>query len=68
VLPAPPIYKDFDWLGGKQLLERTRRLHPRVILVTDDALTHFGPIQQLLNARYREEEVSAGGAVWILRS
>ncbi len=67
VLPAPPIYKDFDWLGGKQLLERTRRLHPRVILVTDDALTHFGPIQQLLNARYREEEVSAGGAVWILR-
>jgi hypothetical protein len=68
VLPAPPIYKDFEWLGEKQLLERTRLLRPRLILVTDDALSGYGPIQGLLDSRYREVEVSPGGSLWMLRS
>jgi hypothetical protein len=67
VLPAPPIYKDFEWLGEKQLLERTRLLRPRLILVTDDALSGYGPIQGLLDSRYREVEVSPGGSLWMLR-
>ncbi|HVC40020.1 MAG TPA: glycosyltransferase family 39 protein [Candidatus Dormibacteraeota bacterium] len=67
VLPAPPIYKDFDWLGGSQLLASTTRLRPRVIVVTNDALGSFGPLQGLLDARYRKVEVTADGAVWTLR-
>lgn len=67
VLPAPPIYKDFDWLGGSQLLARTARLRPQVIVITNDSLSSFGPMQGLLDSHYRQVEETPGGAVWTLR-
>ncbi|MHB8332064.1 MAG: ArnT family glycosyltransferase [Candidatus Dormibacteria bacterium] len=68
VLPAPPIYKDFDWLGQSALIRRTVQTRPELIVVTKHALTSFGPIQSVLDRYYVRVESSADGAVWLLRS
>lgn len=68
VLPAPPIYKDFDWLGQQRLIQRTVDARPELIVVTNDALPAYGPIQQVLDRYYVQVESASDGAVWLLRS
>lgn len=68
VLPAPPIYKDFDWMGQQELMRRTVAARAELIVVTDDVLTSYGPIQSVLDRGYVRVEVSADGAVWLRRS
>ena len=68
VLPAPPIYKDFDWLGQSGLIQRTLQERPELILVTNDALNGYGPIQPVLDHLYTKVETSSDGSLWLLNS
>ena len=68
VLPAPPIYKDLDWLGQSALIRRTVAERPELIVVTNDALPSYGPIQGVLARYYVRVESSPDGAVWLLRN
>ncbi len=68
VLPAPPIYKDFDWLGQSGLIQRTLQERPELIMVTNDALNGYGPLQPILNRLYTKVETSSDGSLWLLKS
>lgn len=68
VLPAPPIYKDFDWLGQARLLRDTLQRRPELILLTDGSLTNYGPVQSLLARYYVKVQQDSRGSLWLLRS
>jgi hypothetical protein len=67
-MPAPPIYKDFDWLGQSGLIQRTLKERPELILVTNDALNGYGPLQPILTRLYTKVETSSDGSLWLLNS
>jgi 4-amino-4-deoxy-L-arabinose transferase-like glycosyltransferase len=68
LMPAPPIYKDFDWLGPAGLIQRTVRERPELILVTNDAVNSYGPLQPILTRLYTKVETSSDGSLWLLNS
>ncbi len=65
VMPAPPIYKDFDWLGQAGLIRRTVQQRPELILVTNDALNAYGPLQPVLKRSYTKVQTSSYGSLWL---
>ena len=68
VMPAPPIYKDYEWLGQSGLIQRTLKERPELILVTNDALNGYGPLQPILSRLYTKVETSSDGSLWLLNS
>lgn len=68
VMPAPPIYKDYEWLGQARLLRRLVRERPELILATYDALRAYGPLLPILHRSYVEVESSTHGSLWRRRA
>ena len=50
------------------MIQRTLKERPELILVTNDALNGYGPLQPILSRLYTKVETSSDGSLWLLNS